>query len=421
MKVKLNDKFLTKYERGTSYPPSTREWLHDTDFPGFCVVVQPSGRMSFQLRYKTPAGASRRYTLGPRSSGLNCAQARKLAKKKLGAVLAGEDISATKRQARAKVAREKAQTLKHFFETQYKPHVTSHMKDLGQAAQIERHFVRRWPNVALTELNQFKIMKWRSERLKAGSSRAGVNRPIAALKAMLNRAVEWDVIEANPLAGLKPLKEDKTPKVRFLSSDEEHALRLALEARETERREERKRYNEWLRDRHREPLPCLDGRYTDYLKPMVLLALNTGMRRGELFNLDLADVDLKAGKITIQGAGAKSGNTRVIPMTNEAREMLNSWIDQTEAAGFVFPSPVTGGRLDNINKSWTSLVKLAGLEDFRFHDLRHSFASKLIMRGADLYVVKELLGHASIETTQRYAHLAPDYKTSAIERLNEAV
>ena len=86
----------------------------------------------------------------------------------------------------------------------------------------------------------------------------------------------------------------------------------------------------------------------------------------------------------------------------------------------VFPSPVTGERLDNVNTAWREIMKKAQVTGFRFHDLRHTFASNLVMLGADLTTVRELLGHADIETTLRYAHLAPEHKAATVALLSKA-
>ena len=97
--------------------------------------------------------------------------------------------------------------------------------------------------------------------------------------------------------------------------------------------------------------------------------------------------------------------------------MLIDWRATTGAkSGYVFPAE-DGGRLDNINKSWKSLVEDAGIDEFRFHDLRHTFASWLVMRGVDLNTVRDLLGHADLKMTLRYAHLAPEHKAAAVAAL----
>lgn len=159
-----------------------------------------------------------------------------------------------------------------------------------------------------------------------------------------------------------------------------------------------------------------DDGFTDYLAPMVLVALNTGMRRGELFGLQWEHVNLAGKLLTITAGNAKSRKARHLPLNTEALDVLTRWQRQGEGTGLVFPS-ATGGRMDNINTSWGGIVADAKLADFRFHDLRHTFASKLVMAGVDLNTVRELLGHADIAMTLRYAHLAPDKLAEAVARL----
>jgi integrase len=426
MNEKLTDRYLAKYQRSDSYPPLKRVVIYDKDLKGFCIVVQPSGVISFKFRYRRqPDGASREYKLG-RVGSITAAQARKEASLRHGEANKGLDIQELKKDAKLKAERDRLQTLQVFFDEKYRSYCEIEMRSgRSQIHGIQSNFVKLWPNIPLKEINTFRVQNWRREKLKAGVSAGGINRPVSALKAMLNRAVEWNAIESNPLAALKPLKEDSGKNVRFLSAEEESALRETLEARQLAQRLERARYNEWLVARKKAPLPeYLPNQFTDYVKPLVLLALNTGMRRGELFNLVIEDVELnfgtrQEGRIVVRGAGAKSGNSRNIPLTTEARALLKDWIRITQPTGLLFPSPVTGERLDNITSAWGTLIKSAGIKKFRFHDLRHTFASKLAMRGVDLYTIKEFLGHASIDTTQRYAHLGPDHKSAAISKLND--
>jgi integrase len=215
------------------------------------------------------------------------------------------------------------------------------------------------------------------------------------------------------------MQYDKTGRVRFLSGDEEAALRAALKAREDRLRAERVRFNTWRIERHREPLPERNGDHIDHLRPMVLLALNTGMRRGELFSLTWSAVDLDAGIVTIVAESAKSGQTRRVPLNTEAVNVLTTWRKRQgddAADGLMFPG-AGGARLTNITKSWAGVVKAAKLRSFNFHDLRHSFASKLVQRGTDLNTVRELLGHSEIKTTLIYAHLAEGNLRAAVERV----
>ena len=149
---------------------------------------------------------------------------------------------------------------------------------------------------------------------------------------------------------------------------------------------------------------------------MVLLALNTGMRQGELFSLAWESVDLTRKTVTVLASHSKGNTTRTIPLNPEALAVLTT-IKPNPARGLVFKSPVTGGRFNNVKKAWALIVEAAGLPDLRWHDLRHDFASQLVMKGAPLFTVQKLLGHANSRMTQRYAKLAPNTLADAVNLL----
>tara|TARA_R110001592_G_scaffold250113_1_gene512678 strand:- start:2161 stop:2991 length:831 start_codon:yes stop_codon:yes gene_type:complete len=263
----------------------------------------------------------------------------------------------------------------------------------------------------------------RNRRIKDGKSSGTVNRDVAALQAVFSRAIASGLIEKNPCDQIKGLKEDKGSKPRYLKPDEVKRLYKALDEREEKRRADRDSHNEWLRERRKpEMIDLRAASFTDFLKPIVMLALNTGMRRGELFNLEWSDCDLESTSpvLTVRGAGAKSGKTRHIPLNKKAKNLLLKWRAQSASDGLVFVSPKTSGRFDNITKSWKALMTDAKLEDFRFHDTRHHFASMLVQQGADLNVVRELLGHADLTLTLRYAHLAPKNAAAAVALLDDS-
>lgn len=425
MKIKITASLLNEIRRGENddfgaFPPVRESEIRDSQMTGFSVIVFPSGNMSFCYRYRNTEGLARKYTIGKLGDkGLTLKVAIAAAERKAAEVTLGADVQEVKKTTKTRAVKKRRQTLRVFFEEQYRPYCETHMKSWKERCRtIESSFVSEWGDKPLTEINSWLVTNWRKKKLQKGHKPGGVNRPISALKALLNRAKEWGVIEANPL-DIKPLREDKNPIRRYLTDAEEKALRAALDRRQDKQRGERERYIEWQQARYQNLLPSLKERaFTDYLKPLVLTALNTGCRRGELFSLTVDALNFKHRRITLEGTSTKSGNSRFIPMTDEAFNVLTTWINESGVTDLVFPSPVTGNHLNNITKSWGGLMKLAEITNFRFHDLRHSFASKLMMRGADLYTVKDLLGHASIETTQRYAHLAPEHKSKAIELLN---
>ena len=152
-------------------------------------------------------------------------------------------------------------------------------------------------------------------------------------------------------------------------------------------------------------------------KPMVIVSLQTGMRRGELFALTWQSVDLVAARIIVHGATAKSGTTRHLPLNSEALAVLRGWHGQVvDNLGLIFPGKGSAA-FNNVRRSWEGVLAAAPITRFRWHDLRHTFASKLVSASVDLNTVREPLGHSDYKMTQRYAHLAPEHKAAAVERL----
>lgn len=377
--------------------------VRDDRLPGLILRVSPSGRTVYVVQY----GRGKRVNVG-RADALTPADARDRAREILAEVAKGNDPMDAKRRA-------KAYTVDSYLDEVYDPWVRAHHRDGGATiARLKANFDTMLDS-KLDEITAWQVEKWRSARLKAGASTATVNRDVNPLKAALSRAVDWGLLQQNPLATVKPLKVDSAPAVRFLSDDEERRLRVALDAREGRIRRERASANAWREARDYELLPDLSGRFADHLEPMVLLSLNTGLRRGEVFGLEWSDVDLERAMLTVRGQGAKSGQTRHVPLNAEALDTLTRWRDQS-AGEIVFPGG-DGGRMTSVRAAWSKVLTDAKITAFRWHDLRHTFASRLVMAGVDLNTVRELLGHADVKMTLRYAHLAPQVKADAVARL----
>lgn len=169
-------------------------------------------------------------------------------------------------------------------------------------------------------------------------------------------------------------------------------------------------------------------RSSDHLRPILVIALHTGMRRGEIFNLLWTDIDFQGDLAHVRES--KNGEGRYIPVSSELRHTLQS-LSSRFSGGYVFPSYLPRRKRNgadvvgqhpytDLKNSFSSALKRAGISDFRFHDLRHTFASHLVMAGADLNTVRELLGHKSIKMTLRYAHLSPTHKKQAIKLIDQA-
>jgi len=384
--------------------------IWDTVVPQLHLRVQPTGVKSWNVQWCRASS---------RSLGRWPAVTVESARAKARAVLAETDEHGAPLAVieAAKPAAEKPITLGDFIRDHFAPWALAHQK-AGQATvdALEACFGDLYDR-ELRSLSAFDVERFKSKRLKAGRKPATVNRDLDRIRSVYSRAVEWGFLSDHPLKAVKRAKGADNSRVRYLSPEEERRLREALAKREAARRASRARHNAWHAARGSEGHPQWpeDG-FTDHLMPLVLLALNTGLRRGELFGLRWEDVNLPARLLTVTAGNAKSRKARHIPLNAEALDALTRWKKQGDGAGLVFPG-AGGGRLTNINKSWDGLVTAAELDDFRLHDCRHHFASRLAMSGVDLYTIKELLGHASIEMTQRYAHLAPDKLADAVAKL----
>jgi integrase len=260
----------------------------------------------------------------------------------------------------------------------------------------------------IEELTPFMFAKWRTKRLESGAKAATVNRTLSTLRSALNSGVKSGLIESSPLQRMSKLKEsDSKSIIRYLSDGERERLESSLEERE--RRLQRKDGGNPR------------GEFWDYLRPAVLVSLNTGIRRNTLFSLVWGDVDFASQTLSLRGEISKNGKTARIPLNDDAFDVLSSWRGQSEKRGdsdLIFPSPKTGDKLHNARRSWEGVLREAGIDNFRWHDMRHDFASQLVMRGVDLTVVCELMNHSNLKLTMRYAHLAPKQKLDAVQALN---
>jgi integrase len=202
----------------------------------------------------------------------------------------------------------------------------------------------------------------------------------STLRHMFSKAVEWNLIEKSPFTRCKRLfyKEDNV-RLRYLTEVEENRL---------------------LRN-------CIG-----HIKPIVITALNTGMRKGEILTLKWGNI--RNGFIYLHKT--KTGEARQVPINETLASLLRS-LPRHIASDYVFCNK-EGKAYADVKKSFKTAVKKAGIQDFRFHDLRHSFASRLVSKGASLKAVQELLGHKEIRMTLRYSHLADDHKKDVVRLLD---
>jgi integrase len=402
MKATINNALLARLLPGQK-PYDVR----DDKLTGFLVRVNISGKLLYMCEY----ARGKRVTIG-KVGVLTVAQARDKAKAVLGDAVRGM-LPATRADRRIS-----GLLFTDFLEHDYIPWRQAHRKRANEdIKRVKVNFLEMLGQTKISEIDVLQIERWRSKRIHAGTKAATVNRDVNVLKAILNKAKEWGMVNHNPLQSIKPIKEDSTPKVRYLDEKEEQRLIEILYKRDNELKSARKRGNLWKEERSYDLLPDLTQcAYADHMTPMVFLSLNTGLRRGELFALEWEDINFNKALLTVKGGTAKSGKTRYIPLNEYALGVLKGWRKQSQSNNLVF-SGKEGKQFTHVKKAWFSILKMAKIDKFRWHDMRHHFASHLVMMGVDLNTVRELLGHADLSMTLRYAHLAPEHKANAVSKL----
>lgn len=285
----------------------------------------------------------------------------------------------------------------------YRPFIANQKGAKAKGSLISL-LVAEFGAIKLSNITLAAIETWQARRLseerppvkKGGAPRppvkaATVNRSLACLKHMFTKALDWEMVSEDVVKRIKKVKliPENNRRLRYLSIEESATLLNAC-------------------DKH--------------LKPIVAFALNTGCRRGEILGLTWERVDLKHGFILLDDT--KSGKRREIPINATVRAVLQGIIRRLDSP-FVFVNPATKedgtlrnkGRYSDVKRSFATACRKAKLQDFHFHDLRHTFASQLVMNGVDITTVSKLLGHATLTMTLRYAHLAPDHLKSAVDVL----
>ena len=401
MKEKLTAKLLSSMQvTGREYE------IHDTTVTGLFVRVTAAGAKSYVVTW----ARGRKKTLG-RVGILTLDQARQEATQYLAeARKLGEPLAITQGRKGATLP-----SLRDFIDNTYMPWFKAHHKGYEKTLHtLDNNFEAIMPQ-RIDAISGRDLEQIRTAWMQAGNKASTVNRKMGSISGVFSRAVEWEYIGTHPLAKLKQLKVDSLGLVRYLDTDEAKRLREALDTRQDEIRAERESANQWRADRGKQKMQSLlQLPFTDHLKPMVLVSLNTGIRRGELFDLKWSAVNFSTNTITVAGDTTKTSDTRHIPMNKETVSVLEHWKKQAGKSHYVFPNQ-EGGRLEDVKSAWLKLLERAKIDGFRWHDMRHDFASRLVMAGVPLNTVRDLLGHSDIKMTLRYAHLAPGTKAAAVE------
>lgn len=371
---KLNDTTVA----GFSCPAGrTHIEYFDTLIRGLYVDVLASERMSYRVRYRQDK-KQRIHTLGD-ARLLTVNEAREQARLVLRKVLAGGDPKSSDLLA-------EGLSLESFFIGHYLPYVKSYKRSWAtDETMIRIHLLPALGDQAMGSIIAPDIARVVEAMKISNYAPATINRLLILLRYGYALAMRWEMdgIDRNPAKEIKDLRCDNKIE-RYLTS--EQASRLIAAARAS--------LNPALAD-------------------ITILLLLTGARLREALDAKWQDINWRQNLWRIPKT--KAGKVRHVPLSRKAQKTLKARLEQHDpTSAYIFPNPQTGKPFTSIFFSWNSARKAAQLPELRLHDLRHSFASFLVNAGRSLYEVQELLGHADIRTTSRYAHLSP-------ERLREAV
>lgn len=296
----------------------------------------------------------------------------------------------------------KAKTVPTFsdFSIQY----LAYSKANKQAYGVERSYIGGtlspfFGGLRLDEITALTVEHYKLRRLKDGLKKSSINREVGLLKSMLASAVAWELVERNGAKDAKLFKLDEPTTTRVLTYEEEPRLLVACDDPEL---------------RLRAP----------HLKPIILVALYAGLRRGEILRLRWSDIDFKNSTLIVRKSKTSAGQGRRVNLNSRLQDQL-SLLEKQSQSEWLFPSPQrfqTMGepekRLGDVKHGFRKAVKLSGIPKITFHQLRHTFCSRLADAGVPLPVIQDLAGHSSIIMTRRYTHPNNELKQKAVELLS---
>lgn len=282
-------------------------------------------------------------------------------------------------------------TLKDMIE-RYSEEYLSRKEDPDRDKSTFRHLKEFFgEDTPLCEIEE-TIGLYEQFRRDAGRAPATIVRELGILRRMFNIAIKrWRWVKENPVHFIE-LPVVRNERCRYLSKAEFEALdKVMAEQKEPE-----------------------------WLYPITRLALNTGLRQGNLLSLEFSWVDFEHRLIIIGGAHMKNMENLGIPLTDEAYEILKARLKvRHKSTDLVFHEDGERVYTVKLQRAFKKVCKGAGIEDFRFHDLRHTFASYLRQKGVDLQVISQLLAHKDTRMTLRYAHLCVDNLRDAVSVLDK--
>lgn len=372
-KVKLDSAFClaAQCEEGKR----KTDW-YDTAVTGFVLECRSTGGKTYYLRYDQD-GRQKQHKIAAYGD-VTFAAAKKAAERLRSDVVMGGDPAAAKADARA-VPLYSELAAQHMVDAELTQRSFSTTE-----GYMRKHIVPRWGRTRLTDIDGRAVAHWLKAKRDEGLAPATVEKLRMILSRSFVLGKRWGVAgcETNPAQAVERKPVDNA-RERYLTAEEAQRLREAA-------------------SRSRNPL----------LRPIVDLLMLTGARVGELLAARWEEVDLERRSWLIPKS--KTGRARRVPLSQAALDVIAA-IPRIDGCPWMLANPETGRPFVSIKNGWQAARAAAGLPGLRVHDLRHSAASFMVNSGVDLFAVGKVLGHASYQSTQRYAHLASDTLLAAVE------
>ena len=361
----------------------------DRELAGFGVRVYPSGRKVYVVQSRAQ-GAPRRVTLGSHGE-LTATQARLRAAQVIDRIKRGEEPNPPPAQAGATVA----DLAQRYLSAHVAVNCNAHTAGIYRGS-LENHIL---PALGMMPLAMVETAHVATLHYRLRETPRAANRALSVLSKMFSLAAAWGLVAdgTNPCRGVRKYKEKK--RERFLSRDEYRRLGWVLAEAEAEAE------------------AGIEGAVSPYAIAALRLLMLTGCRLNEILTLRWDDVDRTAGEFRLRDG--KTG-ARMVPLTPTAETVL-AGIVRVPANPWVIVGKQPGTHLSTITADWYRLRAHAGLDDVRIHDLRHSYASRALAAGESLSMIGKLLGHADIQSTARYAHLARETERVSAARVGGSI
>lgn len=357
-------------------PGRSKTDIYDEKDRGLVLETRSSGKSTFYFRYTDAHSRQRQHKIG-RTEDITVAQARKIAQRLRSEVVMGGD-------PRVKKAEAKAVPLYRELSVMHLSDAKLHQRSYSTTEMyVRRHILPKWGRVRLSDIDSRSVAQWLAAKQAEGLAPATVEKIRVIFGRSFELGARWSIpgAEKNPTRGLaRPLNNARQ---RFLSAEEAVRLREAVAASQNPQ-----------------------------LQHIVGLLLLTGARVRELLDARWEHVDV--GRRSWLIPTSKTGKPRHVPLSSAALAIIAD-LPRFKGCPWLIPNPDTLKPFVSIKHSWQRAIRVADLPGLRIHDLRHSAASFMVNSGVDLFAVGKVLGHASYQSTQRYAHLANDTLLAAVE------